>query len=503
MMKILKNPIYIFLTVFIVLGFIFRLKGISSDHSFWSDEAYIASLARDFYNGNMSFSALLSAPGSTYQILYVLLLSFMFNIFGTTEFAARIPSIFFGTVTILLTYLITSKFSNRYGALISAFLATFAQVMLVYSTMAKPYILLTAFLLGIIYLIQIAEDKKGRNKLFLHGLILFLCIVSVYIQFSSILYLLLYLTYITMRYSKEIITVVMKYKISSIIIFLATVAIFFFFKIYTLPAYLIEVGNGTNNTTYLRELFARQYLFLTIPALFGFLLAYKKSKALLISITVWLFALLLGWNFVQYSHNVRYIVPLFAILFVFAGIFWGSVITQFFKEKSLVLCLLFMMILYAGGYKIARKPSVYYNPNQDLIGDVQNADYKETFAQLKNKYSNVQDLAIFNDVIDAQRWYLPEKPDADAYFMRDVTTPRKHVFNQKPIYGTLEEFLIVQNQYPKGILIVEDWHSFLPEDIKEYAKKNMKSEIRVEGLPQANGDNWPLEVYSWGMDDKK
>ena len=67
------------------------------------------------------------------------------------------------------------------------------------------------------------------------------------------------------------------------------------------------------------------------------------------------------------------------------------------------------------------------------------------------------------------------------------------------IYGDLNSFLIEKSKHQKGILIVEDWESYLPEDIKQYAKKNMKLEFRVEGLAQAKNDPWPLEVYSWGM----
>ena len=58
---------------------------------------------------------------------------------------------------------------------------------------------------------------------------------------------------------------------------------------------------------------------------------------------------------------------------------------------------------------------------------------------------------------------------------------------------------ITLSQNPKGIFIVEDWESFLPEDIKQYARKNLKREIRIESLEVAKDDPWPLEVYTWGL----
>ncbi|PIP64124.1 hypothetical protein COW96_04270, partial [Candidatus Roizmanbacteria bacterium CG22_combo_CG10-13_8_21_14_all_33_16] len=55
-------------------------------------------------------------------------------------------------------------------------------------------------------------------------------------------------------------------------------------------------------------------------------------------------------------------------------------------------------------------------------------------------------------------------------------------------------------RYQSGILIIEDWESFLPEDIKQYAKKNLRLEYRVEKMTVGGErDIWPLEVRSWGM----
>jgi len=42
----------------------------------------------------------------------------------------------------------------------------------------------------------------------------------------------------------------------------------------------------------------------------------------------------------------------------------------------------------------------------------------------------------------------------------------------------------------------------MPEEIKSYVKKNMKLELRVESLEVSPDDKWPLELYSWGFDEK-
>jgi hypothetical protein len=231
--------------------------------------------------------------------------------------------------------------------------------------------------------------------------------------------------------------------------------------------------------------------------LIGIFTVFKKNKSIFIGVAIYILSLLMLWDFKQYSHNVRYLVPFFGLLFVFFGVFWAEVGERLFNKKSAWVCLLVAVLLFAGGYKIVRKPALYYSSNADLLGDVQIADYKTAYMRLNEKYPDLKNIAVFNDVIDTEIWYMDKQ--ANAYFMKGVVKPYPNPADHTMIYGTLNDFIKQKNKYPKGILIVEDWESFLPEDIKQYAKKNMKLEFRVEGLPQAEGDNWPIEVYSWGL----
>ena len=82
--------------------------------------------------------------------------------------------------------------------------------------------------------------------------------------------------------------------------------------------------------------------------------------------------------------------------------------------------------------------------------------------------------------------------------MKFTPKPYKHHTANAMIYGSLEDFKKIMKDHPQGLLIMEDWESFLPEDIKQYAKKNLKLEIRVENLKEAPDDPWPLALYSWG-----
>jgi len=86
--------------------------------------------------------------------------------------------------------------------------------------------------------------------------------------------------------------------------------------------------------------------------------------------------------------------------------------------------------------------------------------------------------------------------------MKFTKKPYKHHTANAMIYGSLADFKKIVKKYRRGLLIIEDWQSFVPDDVKEYAKKNLKLEFRVESLKEAPDDPWPLALYSWGMEPK-
>ncbi|QQS43465.1 glycosyltransferase family 39 protein [Candidatus Roizmanbacteria bacterium] len=492
---------YLMLTGIIVLGFLFRLRGISADHSFWADESYIASISRDIAQGKTAITDLFSIVGASYQPLQVIVMSVSFFIFGVSEWAARIPSVIFGTVGIFLAYLVGKNFSNKAGGLLSAFLYSFAELNLAYATQARSYAALTAIILAIVYCLQLLSQKNLQRKkqILLHVGVVVLSFVAWLFHIVASLFFVIYGGFIIIHYRKSLFSFAKKHLIWTA---LGILGILLFVYVSQAYQHLLNLNSSkVNNVTYLRELFARQYLFLVLPALFGLLLSYKKYIGAVFGIGLWGMALLFLWTFFKPSHNIRYILPLFPVLYVFFGVFWARAGEKMFNKQSGLICGIIALILLTGGYKISRKPAVYYSPNADLYADVQNANYKDAFAFIEKKYPNYQDMIIFNDIIDAQRWYLTEKPNADAYFAKHANPPRPHVVNNVMEYGTLKDFLKEQSKHEKGLLIVEDWESILPEDIKQYAKKNMKLEYRVESLEVSPTDKWPIEIYSWGMEE--
>lgn len=469
---------FIVLALIVFAGFIFRLYGILGNYSFWQDEAFVASHAREILLGKKAIFEGLSQYW--YQALHLVVVMIFLKLFSFSEFAARLPSVFFGSAGIVAAYLLGTKLSNKAGGILAAFIYAFSQINLANSTQAKPYPALQTLLLFLLYFILTLDDKNKKKALY-HLLIIFLCLSASLFHILGTLFLLPYVSYLLIK------------RVGKLTLFLLTILFFvlIYFRSELFPF---------NHLTYFRELFWKNYAFITLPAIFGFLATLKEKRNFSTGIFLMIFIYSYLWIFKYNTHNVRYVLPLFGLVFVYFSVFFAKVGDILFHKKSFLVCLFVIILLFSGGYRIIRKPQAYYNPNIDLYGDVQIADYKTVFKLIQQRFPNLSSIAIFTDWSDAQRWYLPQK-GVDAYFLKGSFSnkPEPHILDKVMIYGNLKQFLKQKAKYKKGLLIVEDWESLLPEDIKQYAKKNMELEFRVEGLPQARGDNWPLEVYSWGV----
>ena len=497
---------YILLFSIILTGFWFRFQGIRDNHSFWSDEAFVATLSRDILTEKRSWGDAFYQYG--YQRLHLITTTTSMKLFGFNEFAARLPPVLFGALSIIATYLLASQLSNRAGGILAAFVFAFSQLMLANDTQAKTYSALTFLFVAVLYCLRLLEQKK-KHTMMLHLIIIVLASLATLFHYLGILIWIPFLIYVLLTYRDTIFKLVRNplYVLIGIAavgllgyIFHAGQIIADFFQGETLSLFLFPV----NNITYFRELVWRNYAFLSLPAFVGmFIGIYEKKYAWSVSLMLFLLFYSYLWIF-RSTHNIRYIVPFIGIIFVYFGVFWGKVAEKLFPKYQLLFITMLIVILYMGGYKIVRKPNAYYSPNADLYGDVQNADYKTFFSLLKKRYPDLSNTAVFTDWGDTQRWYLEEKP-INAYFMKRFINekPEPNIIDGVMMYGTLDQFLAEQKKYPKGLLVVEDWISFLPDEIKEYVKENLTLEYRVESLPQAAGDHWPLALYSWGMEEEQ
>lgn len=465
----------------------------SISHSFWTDEALISSFARDIVLKKRSIGDALAI--TQYQPLQVLITTLSFSILGPSEWSARLPTLFFGIWLVVGSYKLTSQLTTRWGGLLSALILSLSSLQLAHMTQAKSAVAIEVGIIWMLFFLSRTNNKKYLQNLFISGTIGIVLSLLHPLGLISFALLLPYIVYYFKKIAdqKKILTLLLGITASLLLILGAYVV-----KSSSVQEYVLLIFSYKNNyMSYILLLFFKQYLFYTIPAIIGWIMLYKKHTLLALGTLLYAILLLYLWAFVIYSHNIRYIMPLIAILFVLTGYAWGEAGKQILPHKPWVIPLLIAIILYSLGYRIVRTLPHYANPNLDLI-DVQNANYRDAFLFVKSTYDlNESGFAIFNDVPDAQVWYLPER-QSDAYFKKTITAPKPNSLDGVMQYKSLNDFLREKSKYKKGVLIIEDWQSFLPETIKKYAKKNMKLEYRVEGL-DPNPYNSALEVRSWGM----
>ncbi|MBI3366454.1 glycosyltransferase family 39 protein, partial [Candidatus Roizmanbacteria bacterium] len=170
------KPILSFLPLLIIIiaGFLFRLKGIQDNHSFWADEGYISSFARDIVMGKLSIAQ--GVYKVWYQPLQILTTSIFFFIFGISEFSARLPSVIIGSVGIVFAYFVAQKLSSTWGGLLAAFAYGFSQLNLANATQAKPYTIITVlFFMNIyLYLLLTESNNSQDHKVLFHIAIIIL-----------------------------------------------------------------------------------------------------------------------------------------------------------------------------------------------------------------------------------------------------------------------------------------------------------------------------------------
>jgi len=525
-MKIKNLLIYTILPVIVILGFYFRFTGISTNHSLWGDEAEIISDARDLAYGKDSFVNVIKRPGTNYQPANMLIQAKAIKFFGESEFYLRLPYIIAGTLGIIVIFFTTLSLSNIYGGLIAAFLFAFSQLNLANHTQAKPYTFIQLLFLLQIYLLTKLHKKNDWK---IHGLIILVSSLAILFHTLGILIWIPYFIYLLSN--KKLYT--NKKLIAGVLLIFGILA--FTFRDIIAVLFINNIF-AKNDLVYLKQLLINKYGLIIFPALGGIYFSYRKYKALTVGLVIYALIVLYFVFLKQYTHNLRYLVPFFGILFMFYGVFWGWV-GEKLKRNWLSFAIGIIILLFSK--QLVLIPQNYYSPNKDFYGDVQNADYKTMFLEIKKRFPEYQKLAIFNDWTDPQRWYLGDYPT--VFFMKGskgephIKTPNKR------IYGDLKHFLDEKQKYSQGLLVVEDWESILPEDIKQYAKKNMKLELRVECMDVTNNtghkntdanessnaisdsnkseilkkdtnlnvsskvcdknnpDRWPLELYSWGL----
>ncbi len=144
--------------IFLIAALALFLRLINLNQSFWLDEAINVNNVANLSFKNLIFDYSLS---DFHPPLYHVILRANTLLIGTSEIAARLPSVVFGVLTVYITYLIARKLYEEKTALIAAILLATAPLHIYYSQEARMYSL-AAFLasLSVYFFISILKKEK-------------------------------------------------------------------------------------------------------------------------------------------------------------------------------------------------------------------------------------------------------------------------------------------------------------------------------------------------------
>lgn len=140
------------LGLIVLLGVYLRLRRLGTA-PLWIDEAYTSWAARNYLAG-LGFSDPIG-PSSPYRRAWLttsLPIAKSFEYLGISEFAARLPSVIYSTLSVGVGYLLGRRYDTLLGYFMAAFLA-FDPVILVWSREARMYAPLLFFYMSSVYVI--------------------------------------------------------------------------------------------------------------------------------------------------------------------------------------------------------------------------------------------------------------------------------------------------------------------------------------------------------------
>lgn len=150
------------LVLIVLVGFGLRLWNLGY-LGLWGDEGTVYIASKNILSEGIPLLETGLLYSRDYPHLYLTALSL--EIFGHTEFALRIPSVVFGTLLIILTYLLTIEiFEDKPTAIFAAGIIATHPWLIEYSRFARSYIMMVCLLYTSIYFYSIAlRSEKSEN----------------------------------------------------------------------------------------------------------------------------------------------------------------------------------------------------------------------------------------------------------------------------------------------------------------------------------------------------
>jgi len=496
----------LFMVVLLAIGFFYRIYGLIANHSFWTDENPVAIFTRAIFERGKPILA--NGYLTKDQQLQYWLSSISAKAFGLSEFGVRFPSVLFGTLTILATYLLGSRLFDRRVGFFASLLTTFLKIEILWSRQARPYQALQLFLiLGAYVIYRVAKESDFNWRCFLgflgcgifaslmHGL-------GLVVFFSGFVYLLIFKT----TWFKK------KWMLLGIFLFVLfgwifRAHIFFVFS---------QIGKF-NNFFYYRVFLTHNYLPLCLLAILGgFLLFWRKNYRELLLFVIFLGVQIIIISFFLGQPFVRYFYPVFPFIILLASYGMTEIENWIFEIRKwrldikgkfgypvsniqyLISGFFVLLVVFSlwKTDKLSLFPKKVYSLNSDMQ-EVPEVDWKKIYGFVGQKLEENPGAVLVTNWNDLPVWYLGE--GRLNYLVRKDKI-EKDSFSGAYIINSLDKFMNLLKIHKKGFFVLDSWDNLVPDGVREYCHKNLKREMEIDRLYPVQPRYWTVWVYSWGMD---
>lgn len=512
-----------FVVFITLLAFMYRVYGLKANHPFWVDEFSSAEQAKLVLQHGLKLLTGSAIFFESHNITTHFLIAAFFKMFGTSEFAARLPVAIIGSFVPFAVYLVVNKIFGKTTAYSAAILTTLSYFEIVWSRQARSYAIMQfLILISIYFYLSIIEKKRG--VWYYVGFVLSV-ILGMLTHFLYYIFIISLLLHAVIFYKK-----IIPWK--KVIPFAGVLILLVFFVSFS---YLFRYFHGnfttTNNLWYNHSFLWREYGLITFLGVIGFFMGFieKPKQMSLVLLHTGLHLIFINFFFPPYVS--RYLLPIFPYLLIGMG-YTIFVISDRLNENikrvskgnmkkivnTLIVSLIITLGIIANGHKFATKPKQFYSVNHDFR-EIALVDYNQIYDVIRDKSKNMKAKPAVIETWDARLYWYLGKNYPSRYVFRwqnetgtvnglkkasDFTynSAREKVVVNDPaegFIGELSDLKKVMQKHKQGFIFIDD--SSLPADVRDYAEKNFKKELYLDHYPLDDNPYslWPAALYSWGV----
>lgn len=493
------------------VSLLFRTYGFFNNYPFWVDEFSSAVQSNFFIKYGLSVFTNPDVYIEHHNIPLHILTAWLFQIFGQSEWVARLPSVFFGSIIPVLVFIIGRSFFDQKTAFSASLLTVFSYLQITWSRQARSYVLLQFLILLSVYFYFKFFTIKSGNK----TAILILFLLTILIGFITHSFFYIFIIALIVHFLLT--------RIADLLLLLRTwqfyaVTILFFFvanKIGLYSTFLIYFNNGgfvANNIWYYHSLLWREYGLITFLSILGLITAIINKNKYISLLGIYIILHLLFISLIFKPYTSRYILPIFPFIIIFVGYFLSQFADFLLKKKGGVLTNIISLglaiFIILNGHKFVNNPKNYYSVNHDFR-DIALLDYHQVYNLIKTKGDLAKGKTAVIETWPARTyWYLGINYRPTYIFKWKGQIPFNLNKKNEKIVPRNNGILLIEDltdlkkairNYPKGFIFIDD--SSLPEDVINYAEKKLKKELYLDHytLDDNPYSIWPATLYSWGL----